>query len=111
MSIQRQGKLAELDPELTNAYSYDEFQIHIKCSFVAFWMGLTAFLYTSTVMSADSGEMDEKKRDFTFGDFFYNAFRRLGIVTQELEMLAFTEELLKEAAAWDVRGTANVGEI
>jgi hypothetical protein len=48
------------------------------------------------VTAAESGEMDEGKKEFTFNKFLPTIMRRAGMAARELNLVAFQEELLAE---------------
>jgi hypothetical protein len=88
--------LCRLNPAIADEYSLEQLTFHVKCASVAFWMFVASFVYASTVVSTDNGQIDKDKAAFTWDKFMPNCFRRCGDCFKELDILAFQAQLLAE---------------
>merc|ERR1719161_3250632 len=86
--------LRELKPSITATYPYEQFEEHVKCGFICFWMFIMGYCYTAMIVPIDT--QDKDKREFTWSNFVPNCIRRVGYVCKEFDMLGYTKQLLSE---------------
>lgn len=87
--------LCKLKPELEADYPFDTFKMHVQCASVAFWQWIWAFVYASTILPTNNGELEEGKKTYTWSKFFPECFAMMGASMQELELEQFCIDLLK----------------